>query len=240
LQVAQNSPVYKLRPWLNFNERIVLRVTTENFSEVKAVKKIVLATRNLGKIEEFERMLQAAELEIQVLGLRDYPDMPDVEETGSTFAENALLKAHQICLYTGLPALADDSGLCVDALDGAPGIFSARWAGVHGDDKANLEKVLREIQALPNPSMGARFRCAVVLALPANHPSGVQEVVREGDIVGQIVLEPRGTNGFGYDPIFQPDGYTQTTAELPSEVKDQISHRGRALQAILPEIINLL
>jgi XTP/dITP diphosphohydrolase len=209
-------------------------------SEVEPIKKIVLATRNLGKVEEFERMLRAADLEIEVLGLRDFPDMPDVEETGATFAENALLKAHQICEYTSLPALADDSGLCVDALGGAPGIYSARWAGVHGDDKANLEKVLREIQELKNPTYGARFRCAVVLALPVGHPSGVREVVREGEILGQIVLTPRGTNGFGYDPIFQPDGYTQTTAELPSEVKDQISHRGKALAAILPEIMKLV
>ena len=209
-------------------------------SEVKSPKKIVLATRNLGKVEEFERMLHAAELEIEVLGLRDFPEMPDVEETGTTFAENALLKAHQICEYTGLPALADDSGLCVDALGGAPGIYSARWAGVHGDDKANLEKVLREIQEISNPTYEARFRCAVVLALPAGHASGVREVVREGEIVGQILLTPRGTNGFGYDPIFQPDGYTQTTAELPAEVKDQISHRGRALQAIIPELEKLL
>ncbi len=215
-------------------------MSTEKIAEAGPLKRIVLATRNLGKVEEFERMLQAADLEIEVLGLRDFPEMPDVEETGATFAENALLKAHQISQYTGLPALADDSGLCVDALGGAPGIFSARWAGVHGDDQANLEKVLREIQELPNPSMGARFRCAVVLAFPPNHPSGIQEVVREGEIVGQIVLTPRGRNGFGYDPIFQPDGYSQTTAELPAEVKDQISHRGRALQAILPEIINLL
>jgi len=215
-------------------------VVDQGSSEATPPKKIVLATRNLGKVEEFERMLRAAELEIEVLGLRDFPDMPDVEETGATFAENALLKAHQICEYTGLPALADDSGLCVDALGGAPGIYSARWAGVHGDDKANLEKVLREIQEISNPTYGARFRCAVVLALPADHSSGVREVVREGEIVGRIVLTPRGTNGFGYDPIFQPDGYTQTTAELPAEVKDQISHRGRALQAILPELIKLL
>jgi len=215
-------------------------VVDQGSSEVKSPKKIVLATRNLGKVEEFERMLHAAELEIEVLGLRDFPEMPDVEETGTTFAENALLKAHQICEYTGLPALADDSGLCVDALGGAPGIYSARWAGVHGDDKANLEKVLREIQEISNPTYEARFRCAVVLALPAGHASGIREVVREGEIVGKIVLTPRGTNGFGYDPIFQPDGYTQTTAELPAEVKDQISHRGRALQAIIPELEKLL
>jgi XTP/dITP diphosphohydrolase len=203
-------------------------------------KKVVLATRNLGKVEEFERMLQSAALDIRVLGLRDFPDMPDVEETGSTFAENALLKAEQISQYTGLPALADDSGLCVDALGGNPGIYSARWAGSHGDDKANLAKVLREIGELENPDLGARFKCAVALALPEDHPNGERAVLREGEIIGEIVLEPRGSNGFGYDPIFQPLGYEQTTAELSAEVKDRISHRGQALQAILPELIRLL
>jgi len=203
-------------------------------------KKIVLATRNLGKVEEFERMLKSASLDIEVLGLRDFPDMPDVEETGTTFAENALLKAHQISEYTGLPALADDSGLCVDALGGAPGIFSARWAGTHGDDVANLNKVLAEVKALDNPDLGARFRCAVALVIPANHPSGAREIVHEGEMVGHLVMEPRGENGFGYDPIFQPLGYTVTSAQLPSEEKDAISHRGRALAAMLPEITRLL
>lgn len=203
-------------------------------------KKIVLATRNLGKVEEFERMLKSASLDIEVLGLRDFPDMPDVEETGTTFAENALLKAHQISEYTGLPALADDSGLCVDALGGAPGIFSARWAGTHGDDVANLNKVLAEVKALNSPDLGARFRCAVALVIPANHQAGAQEIVHEGEMVGHLVMEPRGENGFGYDPIFQPLGYTVTSAQLPSEEKDAISHRGRALTAMLPEIIRLL
>jgi len=185
-------------------------------------------------------MLQGAHLNIQVLGLRDFPDMPDVEETGSTFAENALLKAHQISEYTGLPALADDSGLCVDALEGAPGIYSARWAGSHGDDRANLEKVLRQLGEMEAPKRSARFRCAVALVLPTGHPSGSHEILREGEMVGELVLEPRGTNGFGYDPIFVPDGYFQTTAELPAEVKDRISHRGQALAAMLPEIVRLL
>ena len=203
-------------------------------------KQVVLATRNLGKLEEFERMLQASSLDIHVLGLKDFPDMPDVEEVGSTFGENALLKAEQISAYTGLPALADDSGLCVDSLGGAPGIYSARWAGKHGDDKANLEKVLREIMELENPSLSARFRCAVALVIPGTYPGGAQSIIREGQIVGNLVLEPRGRNGFGYDPIFQPAGYTQTTAELPAEIKDRISHRGQALQAILPELIRLL
>jgi XTP/dITP diphosphohydrolase len=166
--------------------------------------------------------------------------MPDVEETGATFAENALLKAHQISQYTGLPALADDSGLCVDALGGAPGIFSARWSGVHGDDEANLRKVLAELKALGDPIRSAHFRCAVALVIPEVHPSGAQEIVREGEMVGELVHEPRGSNGFGYDPIFQPLGYTQTSAELSSEEKDAISHRGHALQAILPEITRLI
>lgn len=205
-----------------------------------AQKKIVLATRNKGKVAEFERMLKTAQVDLVVLGLRDYPEMPDVAETGNTFAENALLKAEQISKYTGLPALADDSGLCVDALGGSPGIFSARWAGLHGDDLANLEKVLREIKELSNPSLAAHFTCAVALVVPHVDGSGNRRVLREGRIDGVLVMEPRGTNGFGYDPIFQPQGYTQTTAELPSEIKDRISHRGQALAEILPEIVQLL
>jgi XTP/dITP diphosphohydrolase len=199
------------------------------------LKIVVLATRNIGKIQEFERMLDAADFEVKLLGLQDFPEMPDVDETGSTFAENALLKANQISEYTGLAALADDSGLCVDVLGGAPGIFSARWSGSHGDDKSNLEKVLRELRELNNPTLRAQFRCAVALVIPKNENLEKREILREAEIVGEIVMEPRGTNGFGYDPIFQPDGYTQTTAELPSEIKDRISHRGKALAAILPE-----
>ena len=209
-------------------------------SEIEKAKRVVLATRNLGKVEEFERMLLAASLNIHVLGLRDFPDMPDVEETGSTFGENALLKARQICEYTGLPALADDSGLSVDALGGAPGIYSARWAGSHGDDKANLEMVLRQVKELGNPPLGARFTCAIALVLPADYSMGEGEILHEGVIEGELVLEPRGTHGFGYDPIFQPFGYEQTTAELLPEVKDKISHRGQALKAILPDLIRLL
>jgi len=208
--------------------------------EIIPVKKVVLATRNVGKIEEFDRMLRNAQLDIQVLGLRDFPDMPEVDETGSTFEENALLKAREISSFTHLPALADDSGLCVDALNGAPGIFSARWAGTHGDDRANLEKVLRELSELDNPSMGAQFQCAVALVFPHTHANAGLEVVHQREIVGEIVVVPRGTNGFGYDPIFQPHGYSETTAELAAEHKDQISHRGKALQAMLPDLRRLL
>ena len=196
---------------------------------------VVLATRNIGKIQEFERMLEAADLDVKLLGLRDFPEMPDVDETGSTFAENAVLKANQISVYTGFAALADDSGLCIDALGGAPGIYSARWSGRHGNDKANLEKVLQELRELNNPTLRAQFRCAVALVIPKSQNSQKREILREAEMVGEIVMEPRGTNGFGYDPIFQPEGFTQTTAELPSEIKDRISHRGKALAAILPE-----
>ena len=204
------------------------------------LRTLVLATRNIGKIDEFERMLAAADLDVKILGLVHFPDMPDVEETGSTFGENALLKANQISEYTGLAALADDSGLCIDALGGAPGIYSARWSGSHGNDKANLEKVLKELRELINPSLRASFKCAVALVIPESHNSQRRELLREAEIVGEIVMEPRGTNGFGYDPIFQPDGYSQTTAELPPEIKDQISHRGKAIAAILPEIAALI
>jgi XTP/dITP diphosphohydrolase len=213
---------------------------SETFTDFGSTKSIVLATRNLGKVLEFERILEAARIDVTVLGLRDFPDMPDVDETGSTFEENALLKAHQISQYTGLPALADDSGLCVEALGGAPGIYSARWAGTHGDDAANVEKVLSQVKASGTSDLGARFRCAVALVIPESHPAGFQEIVREGEMVGNLVMEPRGSNGFGYDPIFQPLGYKQTSAELPSEEKDAISHRGQALAAILPEILRLI
>jgi len=203
-------------------------------------RKVVLATKNLGKIAEFERMLAADHQSIAVLGLRDFPDMPDVEETGSTFAENALLKAEQISEYTGLPALADDSGLCVDALDGAPGIYSARWAGEHGNDEANLSKVLRELAEIADPARGAHFTCAVALVVPqpAHQPSTV--VIKEGHMYGHLIHEPRGEHGFGYDPIFVPDGYDQTSAELAPEIKDAISHRGQALAAMMPDLIRLI
>lgn len=204
------------------------------------MKKIVLATHNLGKVEELERLLNGADLDVQVMGLRDFPDLPDVDETGSSFLENALIKARAVCEVTQLPALADDSGLCIDALDGNPGIFSARWAGVHGDDKANVQKVLRELSELANPPMTAHFRCAVALVFPIGHPRSGQEIVHEGEMLGHILTTPRGENGFGYDPIFQPLGIDKTTAELEADIKDRISHRGKAFQAMLPELREFL
>jgi XTP/dITP diphosphohydrolase len=204
------------------------------------VSAIVLASRNQGKIQELERMLESSDLDIRVMGLRDFPDLPDVDETGSTFIENSLLKARTITEITGIPALADDSGLCIDALNGDPGIFSARWAGVHGDDEANLQKVLTQLSELEDPSLAAQFRCAVVLVFPTGHQHEGLEIIHEGVLEGQIVMTPRGNQGFGYDPIFQPTGFQQTTAELPPDVKDRISHRGKAFQAMVPDLREFL
>lgn len=200
------------------------------------MKKIVLATHNLGKVDELERLLNGADLDVQVMGLRDFPDLPDVDETGSSFVENALIKARAVRDVTQLPALADDSGLCIDALNGNPGIFSARWAGVHGDDKANVQKVLLELSELTNPTMTAHFRCAVALVFPTGHRRSDEEIVHEGEMLGHIVTTPRGENGFGYDPIFQPLGIDKTAAELQADIKDRISHRGKAFQAMVPEL----
>jgi XTP/dITP diphosphohydrolase len=198
------------------------------------VTRVVLATRNAGKVVELYRILEAAGLDIELVGMDEFPDVPDVVETGSTFAENALLKARAVYEATGLAAVADDSGLVVEALNGMPGILSARWAGKHGDDKANLELVLAQLSDLPDERRGAAFVCAAAAVGPAG------EEVAAGTIVGTLLREPRGTNGFGYDPIFQPDGYDITTAEMSAEDKDAISHRGEAFRAIAPLLANLL
>jgi len=185
--------------------------------------KIVLATRNQGKIVELRRILD----DIDVVGLEEFPDAPDVPETELTFAGNALLKARAIAAHTGLPAVADDSGLCVDALGGMPGIFSARWAGRHGDDEANLDLLLGQLSDVAPEHRGARFVCVAAIAWP----SGAEDTV-EGDLTGHVIGERRGTNGFGYDPIFVPDDESRTTAELSPEEKDAISHRGKAFRAL--------
>jgi XTP/dITP diphosphohydrolase len=198
--------------------------------------RVVLATRNQGKVTEFRRILEEYSAgEIKLLGLQDFPEMPDVEESGSTFEANALLKAHATAEFTKLPAIADDSGICIDFLDGAPGIFSARWAGQHGDDEANLQKVLREMSGITADKRGAQFRCVVALA----HPNG-EYIYEEGVMHGEIVDSPRGESGFGYDPIFQPTGFTQTSAQLSAIEKDEISHRGKALRAITGRIAPFL
>ncbi|GLX01274.1 XTP/dITP diphosphatase [Microtetraspora sp. NBRC 16547] len=197
--------------------------------------KVVLATRNAGKVAELRRILAESGAQVELLGMDSFPEVPDVAETGLTFAENALLKAHAVASETGLPAIADDSGLCVDALNGMPGIFSARWAGSHGDDKANLDLLLAQVSDVPDGRRRAHFACTAALALP----SGAEQVV-EGTVDGVLIREPRGTNGFGYDPIFVPEGETRTTAELSPEEKDAISHRGRAFRALAAELPELL
>jgi len=188
---------------------------------------VVLATRNAAKLRELARILGE---QVPLAGLDAFPGAPDVPETGATFEENALLKARAIAQYTGLPAVADDSGLCVDALNGMPGVLSARWAGGHVDDKANLDLVLAQIAAVPDPRRGARFVCAAALA------DGAREVVVTGTVAGRLIRERRGSGGFGYDPIFLPDGFEETTAEMTPEAKDAISHRGRAFRALAPFI----
>ena len=188
---------------------------------------LVLATRNEGKLRELARILGD---KIRLAGLDAFPGAPDVPETGATFEANALLKARAIAAYTNLPSVADDSGLCVDALNGMPGVLSARWAGQHGDDKANLDLVLAQIADVPDARLGARFVCAAALVVPAD--TEAREWVVTGEVAGLLTRAPRGSGGFGYDPIFQADGFDLTTAEMTPDAKDAISHRGRAFRAL--------
>ncbi|MFE4827109.1 RdgB/HAM1 family non-canonical purine NTP pyrophosphatase [Streptomyces sp. NPDC056672] len=197
--------------------------------------RLILATRNAGKLTELRAILADAGLPHDLVGADAYPGVPDVKETGVTFAENALLKAHALADATGLPAVADDSGLCVDVLGGAPGIFSARWAGTHGDDTANLNLLLAQLSDITAPHRAAHFACAAALALP----DGTERVV-EGRLPGTLRTSPTGTGGFGYDPILQPDGDTRTCAELTPAEKNAISHRGQAFRALVPAIRELL
>ena len=202
------------------------------------MRKIVLATKNTGKIAEFERLLSQFTPDVKVLGLADFPDMPEVVESGKTLNENARLKAKAICEFTKLPALADDSGLFIDALGGQPGVYSARWAGYEGVDSkmrdlANINKALEELKDVPKGSRGAQFR-SVVAFCRQNLDSTFLEKDELGVLSGQILTQPIGSAGFGYDPIFSPDQFDQSLAQLPPRVKDEISHRGIALRAITP------
>ncbi|MEU1667822.1 RdgB/HAM1 family non-canonical purine NTP pyrophosphatase [Streptomyces sparsogenes] len=199
------------------------------------MKRLILATRNTYKITELRSILSDAGLDVELVGADAYPEVPDVKETGVTFAENALLKAHALARATGHPAVADDSGLCVDVLGGAPGIFSARWSGRHGDDRANLELLLAQLADVPDEHRAAHFECAAALALP----DGTERVVT-GRLPGTLRRDPVGGGGFGYDPILQPDGETRTCAELTPEEKNAISHRGKAFRALAPVVRDLL
>jgi XTP/dITP diphosphohydrolase len=214
------------------------------------VTRIVLATRNPGKIVEVRRILADAlgdpssggstsdrmpadrELPIALVGLDSFPDLADVAETGATFADNALLKARAAASGIGLPAIADDSGIAVQALNGMPGVLSARWAGRHGDDDANLDLLLAQLADVPDERRDAAFVCVAALV----RPGGAERWV-EGRVAGRLLRERRGSGGFGYDPIFVPDGHTRTTAEMSPADKDALSHRGRAFRALAPYVV---
>ena len=202
------------------------------------MRQLVLATKNLGKIAEFDRILNQFASDIKVLGLSDYPNMPEVEESGKTLSENARLKAKAISQFTNLPALADDSGLFIDALNGQPGIYSARFSAYAGSDSkerdlANIKKVLELLKDVPEQERGAQFKSVVAFYKPSND-GVVVEKEELGVLAGEIISRPRGDAGFGYDPIFSPNDFDQSLAELSPGVKDEISHRGIALRAIAP------
>ena len=192
---------------------------------------LVLATRNAKKLAELDRLLASAGLDVEILGSDAFSDLPEIEETGSTFAENSLIKARAVAAHTGLIAIADDSGLCVDALDGQPGIYSARWAGPGATDESNLDLVLEQIRDVEPAQRTAHFACAAALVLPSG-----EEYVVQGQVDGVLLTQRRGAGGFGYDPIFLPDGFEITTAEMTSDQKDAISHRGQAMRALVPLI----
>ncbi|PSK86292.1 XTP/dITP diphosphohydrolase [Murinocardiopsis flavida] len=201
---------------------------------------VVLATHNAKKVPEVRGILAGAGLDVDLIGLDGYPGAPDVAETETTFAGNALLKARAIAEHTGLPAIADDSGLRVDELKGMPGVLSARWSGRFGTrsgdkDAANLELVLDQLADTPEERRGAEFVCAAAVALPSG-----DEGVLEGVLRGRLITEPRGTNGFGYDPVFVPEGETRTAAELDPAEKNAISHRGIAFRLLAAKLRELL
>ena len=194
--------------------------------------RVVLATRNRHKVDELQRIL--APYDVELVSMDDAGVTDDVVESGATFADNALLKARAAASASGLVAVADDSGLCVDALNGMPGVLSVYWAGRARDDAANLRLVLEQIEDVPDERRGAAFVCAAAAVDP-----GGREVVVEGRLTGTLLRAPRGAGGFGYDPIFVPDGETRTTAEMSPEEKDAISHRGRAFRALAPRLADL-
>jgi XTP/dITP diphosphohydrolase len=199
------------------------------------VTRLLLASRNQKKLGELRRILEAEGISgIEVVGLNEVEEFPEAPETAPDFEGNAVAKARDAVAATGLPAIADDSGLVVDALNGMPGVLSARWSGRHGDDEANLDLVLGQLTDTPDERRGAAFVCAAALVLP-----GGEETVVRGEWRGTLIRERRGTNGFGYDPIFVPDGGARTSAELPPAEKDASSHRGRALRALVPDLRKL-
>jgi XTP/dITP diphosphohydrolase len=196
----------------------------------------VLATHNKHKLEEFAAIIAQQLPQVELV---DY-DGPEPVEDGITFAENALIKARAAAAHTGLLALADDSGICVDVLGGAPGVFSARWSGRHGDDAGNLELLLAQVADVPDRHRGAHYTCAIALVRPAAHGEPGEERTVEGEWDGVLARAPRGANGFGYDPAFVPTGSGLTAAELDPDVKNAQSHRARAFRAMVPALRQLL
>ncbi|MFE9691473.1 RdgB/HAM1 family non-canonical purine NTP pyrophosphatase [Micromonospora sp. NPDC005806] len=201
------------------------------------MNQVLLATRNRKKLVELQRILDGAlgAHRIALLGLDDVEEYPELPETGLTFGENALIKAREGARRTSLPTIADDSGLAVDALNGMPGVFSARWSGRHGDDQANFQLVLDQIADLPDEHRDASFVCTVALVLP----NGKEHLV-DGRQSGRLLRAPRGEGGFGYDPIFLGDGQERTNAELTPEEKDAVSHRGKALRELAKLVAKVL
>lgn len=199
--------------------------------------RIIFATRNAHKLAEVQEILSGliGELRVQSIGSAADLDLPEPIEDGVTFAENAVIKARQIVQATKLPAFADDSGICVDVMGGAPGIFSARWAGMHGNDAANLELLLAQLSDVPPENRSAHFRCAAALVLPSG-----EVYIEEGAVHGVLRCEKTGCGRFGYDPIFQPDGYEQTLAQMSAQEKNAISHRRQAFEALAPKIAEIL
>lgn len=193
------------------------------------MREIIIATKNAGKVKDFETLFSPKGF--QVKSLLDFPEMEDVEETGVTFAENATLKAEAISSALNKPVIADDSGLAIDALNGEPGVYSARYAGENKDDNANIEKVLQKLNDVPFEKRTARFHCALAIAVP-----GKRTEIVEGTCEGHILEEKRGENGFGYDPIFFVEKWRCSMAELSKEQKNQISHRANALKKLAPLI----
>lgn len=195
---------------------------------------IVFASKNAHKLKEVERIVESVCKDFTIIGLQQWSDAPDTVESGATFAANALLKARAIHLHTGRTVIADDSGICVDALNGMPGIYSARWAGTHGEDQANLKLLLSQLEDVPDQRRSAQFVCAVAIV----HEDGSERVV-EGTLEGSITRSAVGEGGFGYDPIFQPIGLSVTTAQLDAVHKDLISHRGQAIRSAIAELKTL-
>lgn len=213
-------------------------------------RRVVVATHNPGKLVEMRRILDALlgddRSGIELISASDL-NLPDPVETGTTFEANALLKANQMAELSGLPALADDSGLIVDIMGAAPGILSARWSGRHGDDQANIDLLLNQLKDIPDQARTARFVCAAALVVPdgPGYPVRNRHAVRQGEMPGRIIRAPRGRDGFGYDPVFEPDDqpdratadHRRTSAEMSPDQKNAISHRGKALTAIMPVLI---